>query len=78
MSRDAESDPKTSRLYDKRTVERNIKKGLITRKDYDKHMKSLEDVASKGLYGGLENKSVDDDDASDAADEPEESGDAQG
>jgi hypothetical protein len=75
MSRDAESDPKTSRLYDKRTVERNIKKGLISRKDYDKHMKSLEDVAAKGLYGGLEPKGGDD--ASEADDEPEESGEAQ-
>ncbi|HVZ87251.1 MAG TPA: hypothetical protein VHG72_09790 [Polyangia bacterium] len=72
MSRDAESDPKTSRLYDKRTVERNIKKGLITRKDYDKHMKSLEDAAVKGVYGGLESR--DDDDADD---EPETADDAQ-
>ena len=47
MSRDAEPRDQT-RLYDKRTVERNIKKGLITRKDYEKHMKSLEDVADKG------------------------------
>ena len=35
-----------------RTVERNIKKGLITRKDYEKHLKTLEDVADKGVYGG--------------------------
>lgn len=58
MSRDADAKPeartdsRAARLYDKRTVERNIKKGLITRKDYEKHMKSLEDVADKGLYGG--------------------------
>jgi hypothetical protein len=54
MSRDA--DPKVTRLFDKRTVERNIKKGLVTRKDYEKHMKGLEDVGPKGLYGGLEGK----------------------
>ncbi|HEY4395038.1 MAG TPA: hypothetical protein VGP64_13295 [Polyangia bacterium] len=45
-----------TRLFDKRTVDRNIKKGLIARKDYDKHIKGLEDVAGKGLYGGLEGK----------------------
>jgi hypothetical protein len=49
MSRDAE--PKNERLYDKRTIDRTIKKGLITRKDYDKHLKALEDVAAKGVLG---------------------------
>jgi hypothetical protein len=44
-------DTKSSRLYDKRTVERSIKKGALSRKDYDKHLKSLEDVADKGVYG---------------------------
>ena len=50
MARD--QDPKTARLFDRRTVERNIKKGLLTRKDYEKHLKALEDVAEKGVYGG--------------------------
>jgi hypothetical protein len=54
------SDTKNSRLFDKRTVERNIKKGLIGRKDYEKHMKTLEDVAGKGLYGVPEGKADDD------------------
>jgi hypothetical protein len=56
MGRDAETklDAKTARLYDKRTVERNIKKGLLSRKDYDKHVKSLDDVADKGVFGGAE------------------------
>ena len=54
MSRDADAkaDPKIERLFDKRTVERNIKKTLIGRKDYEKHLKTLPDVASKGVYGG--------------------------
>jgi hypothetical protein len=54
MTRDAESkgDPKLARLFDKRTVERNIKKGLVSRKDYEKFLKSLEDIADKGAYGG--------------------------
>jgi hypothetical protein len=52
MSRDAEAkDTKGARLFDKRTVERNIKKGLLTRKDYEKYLKSLDDAGEKGVYG---------------------------
>ena len=61
MARD--QDPKTSRLYDRRTVERSIKKGLLTRKDYEKHLKALDDVADKGVYGGTDADEPDDDDA---------------
>jgi len=68
MARD--QDPKTTRLYDRRTVERNIKKGLLTRKDWEKHLKSLDDVAEKGVYGGTDTDD-DDDDAPDSA-EPTE------
>ena len=56
----SQSDTKNIRLFDKRTVERNIKKGLIGRKDYEKHMKTLEDVAGNGLYGVPEGKAEDD------------------
>jgi hypothetical protein len=49
MSREA--DAKNLRLYDRRTIERNIKKGLISRKDYDKFLKSLDDVKDKGIQG---------------------------
>ena len=45
MSRD--DDEKALRLFDRRTIERNIKKGLITRKDYEKHLKALEDARPK-------------------------------
>jgi hypothetical protein len=45
MSRDDEV--KSVRLFDVRAIERNIRKGLITRKDYDKHLKSLPDVTDK-------------------------------
>jgi hypothetical protein len=67
MSRDAEA--KNDRLYDKRTIDRSIKKGLLTRKDFDKHLKGLEDVAAKGVFGGPEPGEVDDDedDADDTA-----------
>jgi hypothetical protein len=40
-----EDEVKNPRLFDRRVVERNIKKGLVTRKDYEKYLKSLEDVA---------------------------------
>jgi hypothetical protein len=52
MARD--QDVRNTRLFDRRTVDRNIKKGLLTRKDFEKHLKALEDVADKGVYGGGE------------------------
>lgn len=70
MARD--QDPRTARLFDRRTVERNIKKGLITRKDYEKHLKALDDVGEKGVYGGTDSDEPDDDDidsVDEAADE---------
>ena len=45
MSREDEA--KNDRLFDSRTVERNIRKGLITRKDYEKYLKGLNDVTDK-------------------------------
>jgi len=72
MARD--QDPRTARLYDRRTVERNIKKGLITRKDYEKHLKSLDDVGDKGVYGGTDSDEPDDDDTEIAADAGDEAG----
>ena len=65
-----EADAKNDRLYDKRTVDRSIKKGLLTRKDYEKHLKALDDVADKGVFGGPQEVD-DDDDADDAADASE-------
>jgi hypothetical protein len=71
MSRDAEA-AKNDRLFDKRTVERSIKKGLITRKDYEKHLKSLEDVGPKGVFGGPQDDVDDDDDMDDVADDADD------
>jgi hypothetical protein len=75
MSRDPEAkvDPKTARLLDKRTVERNIKKGLISRKDYEKYLKSLDDIAEKGVYGGPAEE-PDDDEPDIDEDEDEDEG----
>ena len=42
MSRDEEV--KDVRLFDLRIVERNIKRGLITRKEYERFLKSLSDA----------------------------------
>lgn len=38
---------KPQRINDVRTIERNIKKGNITRKDYEKYLKALPDVTDK-------------------------------
>ena len=35
------------RFWDVRTLERRLRKGQITKKDYEKHLKSLDDVADK-------------------------------
>jgi hypothetical protein len=75
MARD--QDPKTTRIYDRRTVERNIKKGLLTRKDFEKHLKALEDVADKGVYGtepDLDDDDVDEGEVADEADTEPETG----
>ncbi len=45
MTRDEEAP--SPALFDRRIVERNIKRGLITRKDYEKYLKSLADAAEK-------------------------------
>ncbi len=45
MSR--EEEVKDARLFDVRTVERNIKRGIITRKEYERFLKSLGDAAEK-------------------------------
>ena len=41
------SESKPQRAFDVRTIERNIKKGNITRKDYEKYLKALPDAADK-------------------------------
>jgi hypothetical protein len=66
MSGEAKTETKPERLYDKRTIDRSIKKGLLTRKDFDKHLKALEDVTAKGVLGG-ELEDLDDDDEDDVA-----------
>lgn len=52
MSRDEEV--KDVRLFDTRIVERNIKRGLITRKEYERFLKALPDVVEKMAPGESE------------------------
>jgi hypothetical protein len=40
----AKEDP---RFWDVRTIDRRIRRGQVGRKDYEKHLKSLPDVADK-------------------------------
>jgi hypothetical protein len=78
MSREEEA--KIVRLYDNRTIERTIRKGLITRKDYEKYLKSLPDVSDKAApadLSGVEDDDLemdDEDDIEDDVAEPEGGG----
>ncbi len=35
------------RIWDVRTIDRRIRRGHVTRNDYDKHLKALPDVVDK-------------------------------
>jgi len=39
--------------WDIRTLERKLRRGLVSRKDYEKHVKSLPDRADRATYIGL-------------------------
>jgi hypothetical protein len=69
MSSTRDADAKALRLFDVRTIERNIKKGMTTRKDYDKHVKALADLADKVAppEEHPDDDNDDDDDRSDAS-----------
>ncbi len=41
------ADTTDTRLLDKRTVQRTIKKGLLGEKDYERHLKGLPDLADQ-------------------------------
>ena len=71
MSSTRDTDSKPQRQFDVRTVERNIKKGYFTRKDYEKHLKALPDVAEKVAPADEDlADDLDDVDDTDDADEP--------
>jgi hypothetical protein len=64
MSSSREAEAKNARLFDVRTVDRNIKKGLVTRKDYEKYLKSLNDATEK-VAPPVDDAQAADDDADD-------------
>jgi hypothetical protein len=47
------------RFWDARTLQRRLRKGQLSRKDLDKHLKGLPDVADKGQAPQLD--TIDDD-----------------
>lgn len=66
-------------LVDRRIVERNIEKGLLTRKDYDKYLDKLKDVEDNAEEVVLEEEEEAaegeaEDGAEEAAAEPTEEG----
>jgi hypothetical protein len=66
----SDDEAKTSpRLFDVRTIDRNIRKGLTTRKDYDKYLKSLPDIAEKAAPTETGSVDLDDDDFDDEDDD---------
>ena len=42
------------RFWDTRTLDRRVRKGQLSKKDIEKHLKSLPDVADKGQAPNLE------------------------
>ena len=65
------ADPIETKLVDKRVAQRYVRKGVLDEKDYDKHMKSLPDLADQALTveASMEGDELDDE----LDDEPEES-----
>jgi hypothetical protein len=63
---------KNLRLFDRRIVERNIKKGIVTRKDYDKYLKALGDTAPNIASAEERVEDEPDDDDLDALDDVED------
>ncbi len=63
-----------SRQIDKRVAHRYVRKGILDEKDWDKHLKSLPDLAEQALplEASMEGDDFDDDD--DMDDEPQGSG----
>lgn len=50
------------RFWDVRTVERRMRKGQLNRKDLDKHLKSLPDIADKAAAVRVEDVADDEPD----------------
>jgi hypothetical protein len=58
------------RFWDVRTLERRLRKGLISKKDYDKYLKAIPDAAEKQAPIDLSSVDDEEDDYDDDDDEP--------
>lgn len=52
-----------NRMFDVRTLERNLRKGLITHKDYEKYLAKLPDAADRSVVSKPDESRDDRDDA---------------
>ncbi len=61
------ADPIETKLIDKRVAHRYVRKGILDEKEYDKHLKSLPDLAEQALTveASMEGEDLDDDDEAD-------------
>ena len=48
-----------TKTFDSRIIERNIRKGIITRKDVDKHIKALPDRTDNAVWSSITDDSAD-------------------
>lgn len=58
------ADPIETKLIDKRVAHRYVRKGILDEKEYDKHMKTLPDLADQALTveASMEGEDLADDD----------------
>jgi hypothetical protein len=56
------ADPIETRLIDKRVAHRYVRKGIVDEKEYEKHIKSLPDLADQALTveASIESEDADD------------------
>jgi len=62
------ADPIETRLIDKRVAHRYVRKGILDEKEYERHLKSLPDLAEQAL--AVEASMEGEDREDDEADEP--------
>lgn len=63
------ADPIETKLIDKRVAHRYVRKGILDEKEYEKHMKSLPDLADQALTveASMEGEELDDEPDEDEA-----------
>lgn len=68
--------PDENKVYDKRVAQRYVRKGVVDEKDYEKHLKSLPDLAEQAapVEATMSDDDFDDDDLEDEEDGAPEGG----